>query len=938
MTETAVPTAAEVRTLIAATQWPAIVSRLEGVEPAHVVEPAVAAAGYKAFVALKDDAAAERWLDRSLHLAPGNATFWRNKGVMHQKRSEWSDALACFTRAAELRPDVATYQGSMALALYQSGRHAQAAAAFQRALALDDTQRAWWIRLARSFFLCGDLQEAAAAYRRALALQADAATQSAHDEILRQIRSGSRAASASYYDAVFAESTKYAQPAHACDYAPVWARIVEVLRDLGARSLLDLGCGPGQFAEFVARALPHLAYCGIDFSGVAVARGRQRVPHQRFLQRELPLRDFTDLPEFDAVVCTEVLEHVESDREILAVLPRGTPVIATVPSFDAFGHLRLFRTEAEIRSRYGELLEDLSIAGHAIGAQNTLWLIQGRRSAAALLADAAQEGQRFDPPAHVVDSIFLADGTRYVEDFLPMFGLPFVPVIESIGRTDAHVALRHDVDWSIENALAMATLEHQQGIRSSYYLLHPDGDVQRQNYFGQVVADRLLIHPSLFDHARRLVDLGHEVGLHNDLISLSLSTGRAPGEFLEQILEAFLRAGIPLRGSVAHGSSRCRSLGYMNFQIFADFTPADIAVDYQDRPELFDCFADDTAVQGGSTVRKFALRMADFGLRYEANFTPRDLYLSDSSARWTFWHDAHAQRFDKHTPRPLWSSALREALDALPGPQRVQCLVHACHWGVLSQFNPGALNAVRGRRDRAFATLQRDTLTKRLASHPNVRVAKPSARFDAYDQQYARNAQLYTLAPSVRRFTQALVAPGGPAHGARRVLELGCGQGDYLAFAVDALDRANPGRQVSGLGVDGSGAAILACAGRYPTLAWACDSLEDFIAGDDALPATRGQPPLLHDLVLDKTGTIFIATPRAAGAFLAALSARMAPGALYVYVASRHYYQEVLRRKQHADWPQDWLELAAETFEPVLEDDDDAPELKGYLKRVFRRR
>ena len=178
-----------------------------------------------------------------------------------------------------------------------------------------------------------------------------------------------------------------------------------------------------------------------------------------------------------------------------------------------------------------------------------------------------------------------------------MFGLPFVTVADSASLAEPHVALRHDVDWSIENAYAMAIVEHQLGIRSSYYLLHPDGRVTSRNYFGQVSDGRLAIDPQLFDWAARLMDLGHEVGLHNDLISLALATRRQPGEFLEQIVEAFAERGMPLAGSVAHGSRQCRDLGYLNYQIFAELKHEDVALDYRDRPELFERFREAAASQ-----------------------------------------------------------------------------------------------------------------------------------------------------------------------------------------------------------------------------------------------------------------------------------------------------------------------------------------------------
>jgi hypothetical protein len=64
--------------------------------------------------------------------------------------------------------------------------------------------------------------------------------------------------------------------------------------------------------------------------------------------------------------------------------------------------------------------------------------------------------------------------------------------------------LRHDVDYSPAAALRLARLEAEAGWRATYFLL-PNGP-----YYN-------LLDPAHASLARRLVDLGHEVGLHYDV-------------------------------------------------------------------------------------------------------------------------------------------------------------------------------------------------------------------------------------------------------------------------------------------------------------------------------------------------------------------------------------------------------------------------------------
>jgi hypothetical protein len=67
-----------------------------------------------------------------------------------------------------------------------------------------------------------------------------------------------------------------------------------------------------------------------------------------------------------------------------------------------------------------------------------------------------------------------------------------------------HVLWRHDVDYSVHRALRLAEIEADAGVRSTYFvLLH--------SVFYN------LLEPSVFQRVRRLLELGHDLGLHFDL-------------------------------------------------------------------------------------------------------------------------------------------------------------------------------------------------------------------------------------------------------------------------------------------------------------------------------------------------------------------------------------------------------------------------------------
>jgi SAM-dependent methyltransferase len=121
--------------------------------------------------------------------------------------------------------------------------------------------------------------------------------------------------------------------------------------------VLDLGCGPGNFLDFLA---PYGETFGSDFSVDAlrfcVSRGYPRLFRADF--HSLPIRSET----FDIVTCIDVLEHLQDDRraarELARVLRPSGLLVVTVPAFQflwgdhdtLYGHYRRYRAR-EVRER-----------------------------------------------------------------------------------------------------------------------------------------------------------------------------------------------------------------------------------------------------------------------------------------------------------------------------------------------------------------------------------------------------------------------------------------------------------------------------------------------------------------------------------------------------------------------------------------------------------
>lgn len=80
-------------------------------------------------------------------------------------------------------------------------------------------------------------------------------------------------------------------------------------------SLLDLGCRDGTLTRHLAEGIKTVV--GVDVDTHALERAKQQVPHGRFFSLDL-LGDWQELEgaTFDAIVCSEVLEHVYFPHEV----------------------------------------------------------------------------------------------------------------------------------------------------------------------------------------------------------------------------------------------------------------------------------------------------------------------------------------------------------------------------------------------------------------------------------------------------------------------------------------------------------------------------------------------------------------------------------------------------------------------------------------------
>ena len=95
-------------------------------------------------------------------------------------------------------------------------------------------------------------------------------------------------------------------------------KIISWIQEIGAASLLDVGCGNGEFLRELRTALPVIELYGADISGEIIDRNRRSIEGVEFFQLDL---DAEALPRvFDIVVCMEMVEHSPHYRQALAHL------------------------------------------------------------------------------------------------------------------------------------------------------------------------------------------------------------------------------------------------------------------------------------------------------------------------------------------------------------------------------------------------------------------------------------------------------------------------------------------------------------------------------------------------------------------------------------------------------------------------------------------
>lgn len=188
----------------------------------------------------------------------------------------------------------------------------------------------------------------------------------------RQTGQYARTTAATLHDELYGDAEEmagYYLDGLAMTYAlwPNHARLLSFLRDdfvpqiPDGGTVLEIGPGHGLLGHTVLRSRPSVTYVGLDISGPALDYVRAAFDiwgHGG--SYDLVEGDATDLAaadiptDVDALVCCEVLEHVDEPERMLAAIrnrlaPDGLGFLSTVANLEAIDHVYLFDNPEHIR-------------------------------------------------------------------------------------------------------------------------------------------------------------------------------------------------------------------------------------------------------------------------------------------------------------------------------------------------------------------------------------------------------------------------------------------------------------------------------------------------------------------------------------------------------------------------------------------------------------
>jgi trans-aconitate 2-methyltransferase len=126
--------------------------------------------------------------------------------------------------------------------------------------------------------------------------------------------------------------------------------LLSALPAIEARSVIDIGCGPGNSTEVLAARFPNAVVSGIDSSSDMINAARRRLPQLQFAVGVI--ESWRDPGPFDVILANAVLQWVPDHVSVLPALvaklaPGGALAIQMPDNLDVPAHRLMRETAAE---------------------------------------------------------------------------------------------------------------------------------------------------------------------------------------------------------------------------------------------------------------------------------------------------------------------------------------------------------------------------------------------------------------------------------------------------------------------------------------------------------------------------------------------------------------------------------------------------------------
>ena len=176
---------------------------------------------------------------------------------------------------------------------------------------------------------------------------------------------------ATWYNKHYKQSEEYRKEPEEIFYYPMWKHAISWI---GSENIIDLGCGPGQFANLLFKENKNLI-SAVDFSSQAIDMAKKANPgHEEVFKVGNILLPAIFNVDYRTAVSFEVLEHINNDIGVIRYLKRGTKFIFSVPNYDYTSHVRFFKHKTKILERYSPYLEFKKLTSFKISDRKIIFL------------------------------------------------------------------------------------------------------------------------------------------------------------------------------------------------------------------------------------------------------------------------------------------------------------------------------------------------------------------------------------------------------------------------------------------------------------------------------------------------------------------------------------------------------------------------------------